>query len=101
MSIFDLRILFLARWKERKNKIRRAKMDLKLYTFGYIDTVFWPFWGEKSRILDFSKVVLELFRKCLGIVIGLKRPTFELIFSPTLYSVLPLTDPRLWGPAKP
>ena len=50
---------------------------------------FWHFWGaifdqfggRKSRFLDFFKVVLELFRKCLGIVFDLKRPTFECIFS--------------------
>ena len=34
--------------------------------------------GQKSRFLDFFKVVLELFRKCLGIVFGLKMPTFVL-----------------------
>ena len=50
---------------------------------------FWHFWGvifdhfggRKSRFLDFFKVVLELFRKCLGIVFDLKRPTFGGIFS--------------------
>ena len=34
------------------------------------------FWGQKSRFLDFFKVVWELFRKCLGIVFRLK-PTFS------------------------
>ena len=38
--------------------------------------MFWPFWGQESRFLDFFKVVWELFRKCLGIVFSLKRPTF-------------------------
>ena len=38
--------------------------------------VFWPFWVQKSRFLDFFKVVLDLFRKCLGIIFGLKGPTF-------------------------
>ena len=42
---------------------------------------FWPFWGRKSRILNFFRVVWELFRKCLGIVFGLKMPTFECILS--------------------
>ena len=44
---------------------------------------FWPIWGvifdyfggQKSRFLDFFKVVLELFKKCLGIVFDLKRTT--------------------------
>ena len=35
---------------------------------------------RKSRFFDFFKVVLE-FRKCLGIVFGLKIPTFGYIFS--------------------
>ena len=39
------------------------------------------FWGQKVTFLDFSKVVQELFRKCLGIVFGLKRPTFGCICS--------------------
>ena len=38
-------------------------------------------WGQKTRFLDFSKIVYELFSKCLGIVIGLKRPNFGCIFS--------------------
>ena len=35
------------------------------------------FWGQKSRFLDFLKVGLELFRSCLGIVLGLKSLTFR------------------------
>ena len=42
---------------------------------------FGLFWGQKTRFLDFLKVVQELFRSCLGIDIGLKRPTFGCIFS--------------------
>ena len=49
----------------------------------------WQFWGvifdnfggRKSRYLDFFKVVLELFRKCLGIVFGFVGPTFGCIFT--------------------
>ena len=37
--------------------------------------------GQKSRFLDFLKVVLGMFRSCLGIIFGLKRPTFKCIFS--------------------
>ena len=47
---------------------------------------FWPFWGRKSHILDFFKVVLELFGKCLGIVFNLKRLTFCL-FSAISYTL--------------
>ena len=39
---------------------------------------FWPFWRLKSRFLHFFKVVLDLFRKCLGFVFGVKRPIFVL-----------------------
>ena len=35
---------------------------------------FWLFDGRKIRFLDFFKVVLELFKKCLRIVFGVKRP---------------------------
>ena len=49
--------------------------------FAKLTSVFWQFWGRKSHIRDFLKVVLELFRKCLGIVFDLKRPTFGCIFS--------------------
>ena len=37
--------------------------------------------GQKTTFLDFSKVVLELFRKYLSIVIDFKRHTFVCIFS--------------------
>ena len=37
-----------------------------------------------------ASLSLVLFRKCLGIVFGHKRPTFSFIFSPTLHSVLPV-----------
>ena len=39
------------------------------------------FGGEKNRFLDFFKVILELFRNCLGTVFGLKRSTLGGIFS--------------------
>ena len=37
--------------------------------------------GSKKWISRLIKVVLALFRKCLGIVFGLKRPTFGCILS--------------------
>ena len=39
------------------------------------------FQGQKTRFLGFLKVVLEMFRSCLGIIFGLKRLTFKCIFS--------------------
>ena len=42
---------------------------------------FGQFGGRKSRFLDFFEVILELFRKCLGIVFDLERPSFGGIFS--------------------
>ena len=50
-----------------------------LLTFGRF--IVGHFGGRKSHFLDFFKVVLELFGKCLGIVFDLKRPTFGCIFS--------------------
>ena len=39
------------------------------------------FGGQKSRFLDFLKVVLEMLRSWLGIIFGFKRLTFMCIFS--------------------
>ena len=39
------------------------------------------FGGQKSRFLDFFKVVLESFRKFLSIFFGIKIPTFGCNFS--------------------
>ena len=41
-----------------------------------LGVIYGNFVGRKSRFLVFSKIVLEFFRKCLGIVFDLKRPTF-------------------------
>ena len=43
-----------------------------------------PFWGSKNSFLDFFEVFFELFTKCLGIVFGLRRPTFGYIFDSRL-----------------
>ena len=59
------------------------------------------FGGRKNRFLEFFKVVLEFFRKCLSIVLGLNRTTFDFVFSPTMYFLLPVTESFLWGSAKP
>ena len=42
-----------------------------------------PWWitmNSKLCFFDFLKVVLELFRSCLGIIFGLKTPNFKCIF---------------------
>ena len=40
-------------------------------------TIFDHFQGRKNHFLDYFKVDLELFRSYLGIILGLKRPTFS------------------------
>ena len=67
---------------------------------------FWPFVRRVLAILVvkkvvsyFFKVILELFRKYLGIVFDLKRPTFSCNLSHFLYSLLPIPVALLWGPA--
>ena len=51
-------------------------MTSKIKIFGQLD----HFGGQKSRFLDFLKVVLEMFRSFLGIVFGLKSLTLA-VFS--------------------
>ena len=42
---------------------------------------FYHFRGQKSRFLDFLKVVVEIFRSYFGIIFGLKMLSFRCIFS--------------------
>ena len=58
------------------SKIKILRQNLALWE-GNFD----HFQGQKTRFLDFLKVVLEMFRSCLGIIFGLKRLTFGCIFS--------------------
>ena len=58
------------------SKIKILGQKLALWE-GHFDR----FAGQKSRFLDFLKVGLELFRSYLGIVLGLKWPTFMCIYS--------------------
>ena len=68
---------------------KQLQNNLENWDFGSKFCSFWPIWGvvfdhfggQKSRFLDFFKVVLELFKKCLGIVFVLKRPTFGFIYT--------------------
>ena len=60
-----------------------AKINLEIdTTFCKVDTRFLTFWGQKSRFLDFLKVILDLLRNCLGIVFGLKRPILSCRIDP-------------------
>ena len=56
-------------------------LENNLLIFAVLRGHFRPFWGQKSRSLDFFKVVLEYVRKFLSIAFGLKRPTFGCNFS--------------------
>ena len=55
------------------NSARRVKIDPKVGTFCRIGirdlAILGHFGRQKSRILAIFKVVLDLFRKCLGIVL--------------------------------
>ena len=53
----------------------------KFVHFGRFEGSFLTILGVKSRFLDFFKIVLDLFGKCLSIVFGLKVPTFGCILS--------------------
>ena len=54
----------------------------KFAHFGTFEGPFLTILGaKKSLFLDFFKVLLQLFKKFLGIVFGLKRPTFGCILS--------------------
>ena len=60
------------------------KFEILYHNFTHFDrfeVIFDHFGDQKDRFLGFFKV-LELFRECLGIFFGLKRPIFDCIFSP-------------------
>ena len=57
------------------------KIKMLCQNLGLWEGHFDHFGGQKNRFLDFLKVVLEMFRSCLGIIFGLKRRTFMCIFS--------------------
>ena len=63
--------------------------------------LFWPIWGWKKSFSGLFQSCFGVLRKCLGIVFGVKRPTFLSILSPTLHSLPPIPESLLWGPAKP
>ena len=67
------------RWNSTKIKI----FSQNFYHFGRLRGSFWTIFGvKKTQVWEFSKVVLELFRKYLGIVfVRLKMLTFGCIFS--------------------
>ena len=57
-------------------KIKVLGQNLVLWE-GHFD----HFQGKKTHFLDFLKVVLEMFRSYLGIILGFKSLTFRCIFS--------------------
>ena len=58
-----------------------SKIKILCQNLALLGGHFDHFGAQKSRFLDILKVGLELFRSCLGIIFGLKRPTFRRIFS--------------------
>ena len=48
----------------------------KLKSVLEMSIIFDLFWGQKTRFLDFFKVVLELFKNLLSILFELIRPIF-------------------------
>ena len=50
---------------------------------------FRPFQGQKTRFLEFFKVALDLFRNCLSIVFGFKRPSFCVFSAPKGVDIIP------------
>ena len=57
------------------------KFEIFCQNFTLWDGNFGQFAGKKSYFLAFFKIILELFRKCLGIVFVLKRPSFWCIYT--------------------
>ena len=74
VSFWGLKDPFSGVFLARKIQILCQNLDL---WEGHFD----HFCGKKSCFLDFLKVVLELFRSCLGIIFFLTSPTFKCIRS--------------------
>ena len=70
------RCIFCSKGRYMTSKIKIVGQNLALWE-GHFD----DFGGQKSRFLDFLKVVLEMFRSYLSIISGLIRPIFMCIFS--------------------
>ena len=70
------RCIFSSKGRYMASKIKILGQKLALLE-GHFD----HFGGQKSRFFDFLKVGFELFRSCLGIILGLKSLTFRCIFS--------------------
>ena len=85
-------------------QLKRLINDPKNRNFWSKICSFWRFWGVrfdlfgslKRGFLDFFKVVLELFSKCLGILLRLKRTILRFF---ALRLILKLHT-YLWGPAE-
>lgn len=58
------------------------RIGRQIDTFGQFGTRDLAILGiKKNRFLDFLEVFFGLFRKCLGIVCALKKPTFGYILT--------------------
>ena len=80
--------IFSSKGRYMTSKIKILGQNLALWE-GHFD----HFQGQKSRFLGFLKVVLEMFRSCLGIIFGLKMLTFSCI------KLVSICSDLLWGPA--
>ena len=73
LSIKKVEVYF--QLKRLINKHEKGDLRSKFCSFDRFEGSFLAFLSFESRILNIFKLVLELFRKCLCIVFGLKRPT--------------------------
>ena len=67
--------------KEVKTKARGSIKNPKINTLCQVGTRDLAFWRRRSRILEFFKVVLVLFKKYFGLLSDHKRSTFGFIFN--------------------
>ena len=67
-----------------KGEYLTSKIKILDQNLALCDCHFVHFQGQKTCFLGFLKVVLELFRNCLGIVFGFKNPVLRFIFGSKL-----------------
>ena len=85
----DFNFFFSA--NDPKIELVDRKWTSKSTLLAKLTSVIWPFWVSKKSFSGLFQSFLELFRNCLGIVLGLRRPTFGCIFS----SKGPLMTPKI------
>ena len=76
--LFGLKRLTLAFIFKKKDHydLGNRVFDQNWNHFWFSEGPLWPSSGSKNLILDFFKVMFELFRNCLGIFFGPTRPIF-------------------------